>query len=127
MTSACLRKMPFEPNCFLSSISAQKLIFDRMWIGAQRREYLLPYLLADRIDTKRFTRRVYMDLGAAHWTSSTLWHIKNNPVKFAESSATPTGQPPTAIPGRKGTPLRPFEKRIRREGIAATENPTQTA
>eukprot|EP00276_Gloeochaete_wittrockiana_P025296 CAMPEP_0184370730 /NCGR_PEP_ID=MMETSP1089-20130417/162993_1 /TAXON_ID=38269 ORGANISM="Gloeochaete wittrockiana, Strain SAG46.84" /NCGR_SAMPLE_ID=MMETSP1089 /ASSEMBLY_ACC=CAM_ASM_000445 /LENGTH=346 /DNA_ID=CAMNT_0026713383 /DNA_START=16 /DNA_END=1053 /DNA_ORIENTATION=- len=52
--------------------------------GAGDRRFLLPYLLGDRVDTKRFARRVYIDLGASHWNTSLKWHVDNNPVVFDE-------------------------------------------
>jgi len=61
------------------------------------RSYILPFLLGDKIDTTKFSRRVYIDIGSNEWTTSYKWQLDNNPVDFDEyhlfESAYLTGLP----------------------------------
>mmetsp|Transcript_26247 Transcript_26247/g.42983 ORF Transcript_26247/g.42983 Transcript_26247/m.42983 type:complete len:286 (+) Transcript_26247:84-941(+) len=46
------------------------------------RTYLLPYFLADRINTAHFRRRIYIDLGSATFESSVGWFLRVYPCDF---------------------------------------------
>eukprot|EP00276_Gloeochaete_wittrockiana_P001543 CAMPEP_0184673094 /NCGR_PEP_ID=MMETSP0308-20130426/86484_1 /TAXON_ID=38269 /ORGANISM="Gloeochaete witrockiana, Strain SAG 46.84" /LENGTH=295 /DNA_ID=CAMNT_0027120543 /DNA_START=233 /DNA_END=1120 /DNA_ORIENTATION=+ len=54
------------------------------YVNVEDRSYLLPFLLGDKVDTKKFSRRVYVDIGSNIWVSSYKWQLEHNPVEFDE-------------------------------------------
>ncbi|GAQ79019.1 hypothetical protein KFL_000220530 [Klebsormidium nitens] len=49
--------------------------------------YLIPWLLGNQVDLNSASRRVFLDLGAAAFNSSTGWFMRNYPVDFDEIHA----------------------------------------
>mmetsp|Transcript_6124 Transcript_6124/g.9434 ORF Transcript_6124/g.9434 Transcript_6124/m.9434 type:complete len:312 (+) Transcript_6124:76-1011(+) len=80
------------------------------------RKVLLPFLLGDRIDTKTYKRRVYVDLGAGlSWEHSLAWHLTNNPVDFDEYYLVESrGKTHVPAPSRLGRTLIKHDWRVER-------------
>ena len=51
------------------------------------RKHIMPYLLGAQIDTRRFKKRVLLDLGATAFPSSVKWFLDNYPGGFTDVHA----------------------------------------
>jgi len=55
--------------------------------NVEDRTYLLPFLLADRVNTAAYTRRIFIDLGAHSIETSVIWFLSYYPVDWDEMYA----------------------------------------
>mmetsp|Transcript_4865 Transcript_4865/g.7588 ORF Transcript_4865/g.7588 Transcript_4865/m.7588 type:complete len:314 (+) Transcript_4865:88-1029(+) len=54
------------------------------YMDVEDRRYLLPFLLADRIDTSKHRRRILIDLGGNLFETSALWFLQYYPAEWDE-------------------------------------------